>query len=423
MNDTIIPVARGSVENRADTLVDRVARSLMLRQLCRLRFGELRIEEGEQQWWFGSPCEEFPRPVCVRIIHPAAWSSMAFGGSVGAGESYVGGHWVCQQLTDLVRLFLRNSEVLEDVDSGLNWLGRPIRRIGHWLQRNTVRGSRRNIQAHYDIGNDLFRVFLDQKLMYSSAYYPTAGTDLDQAATAKLDRVCRKLGLRPEHHLLEIGTGWGGLALHAARHYGCRVTTTTISREQFDLARQRVVDAGLSDRIDVLFDDYRELQGSYDRIVSIEMIEAVGHQFMAGYFAQCSRLLKADGFMLIQAITINDQHYKKALRTVDFIKQFIFPGGFLPSLTAISESLTKATDMRITHLEDIGQHYAQTLRDWRARFIARLDDVKALGYSDAFIRLWEFYLCYSEGGFTERHLGTVQFIASKPRARPADVCY
>ena len=423
MSDTIVPVARDCAQPGADTLLDRLARSMMLRQLDRLRFGELRIEEGSQEWRFGSPCEALPRPVCVRIDHPSAWSSLAFDGSVGAGESYVGGQWVCEQLTDLVRLFLRNSEVLEAVDGGLSWLGRPVRQIGHWLQRNTLPGSRRNIQAHYDIGNDLFRLFLDENLMYSSAYYPTSNTDLDQAATAKLDRVCRKLGLRPEHHLLEIGTGWGGLALHAARRYGCRVTTTTISREQFDLARQRVAEEGLSDRIEVLFDDYRELQGSYDRIVSIEMIEAVGHHFMAGYFAQCNRLLKADGYMLIQAITINDQHYKKALREVDFIQQFIFPGGFLPSVTAMSEAMTKATDMRITHLEDIGLHYAQTLRDWRARFMARLDDVRALGYSAAFVRLWDFYLCYSEGGFAERHLGTVQLIASKPGARPADVCY
>ena len=423
MTETIVPAAPGSAESGYDSPIDRVARSLMLRQLHRLSVGQLRVEEGDQVWEFGTPCDDLPRPVVVRIDRRSAWSDLAFGGSVGAGEAYINGHWRCEQLTELVRLFLRNSDVLDAVDGGLSLLAAPMRRLAHWLQRNTRRGSRRNIQAHYDIGNDLFRLFLDPQLMYSSAFYHTPDTDLDTAAVAKLDRVCRKLDLKPDHHLLEIGTGWGGMAIHAARHYGCRVTTTTISREQFDLARERVAAAGLSDRIEVLFDDYRELHGSYDRVVSIEMIEAVGHQYLETYFAQCSRLLKPDGQMLIQAITINDQHYKKALREVDFIKRFIFPGGFLPSVTAMSNALTRASDMRIAHLEDIGLHYARTLRDWRARFSARLDEVKALGYPDEFIRLWEFYLCYSEGGFAERHLGTVQMLLSKPGARPADVCF
>jgi cyclopropane-fatty-acyl-phospholipid synthase len=423
MTSTIVPVADTSIASRPAGLSNRLARSLILGQLAKIADGQLIVEESDRQWRFGTPSQRLPKAVTVRILHPSAWSDFAFGGSAAGGEAYVKGRWRCDQVTDLVRLFLRNQEALNGVDGGLSWLWQPVRKLGYWLQRNTKAGSRRNIQAHYDIGNDLFRLFLDRDLMYSSAYYPAAETDLEAAAAAKLDRVCRKLELRPEHHLLEIGTGWGGLAIHAAKHFGCRVTTTTISREQYELARERVVQEGLSERIEVLFDDYRDLTGRYDRIVSIEMIEAVGHQFMAGYFAQCSRLLKADGSMLIQAITIADQCYKEALREVDFIKRFIFPGGFLPSVTEMAKALTRATDLRISHLEDIGLHYARTLRDWRGRFLARLDEVRALGYSEEFIRLWQYYLCYSEGGFAERRLGTVQLLLTKPDARPADVCY
>ncbi len=423
MSSTIVPVANVSGKSRPVGALDRVARFLLLRQLAKIADGELVVDEGGRQWRFGAPSERLPRPVSVRIRHPSAWSDFAFGGSAAAGEAYVGGDWRCDQLTDLVRLFVRNQDALNGVDRGLAWLGSSLRALGHWLRRNTRRGSRRNIQAHYDIGNDLFRLFLDRNMMYSSAYYPSKTADLDEAARAKLDRVCRKLELCPEHHLLEIGTGWGGLAIHAAKHYGCRVTTTTISREQYELARERVAREGLSNRVEVLFEDYRDLGGSYDRVVSVEMIEAVGHQFMDGYFAQCSRLLKPNGSMLIQAITITDQHYKAALRDVDFIKRFIFPGGFLPSVTAMADALTRATDLKISHLEDIGLHYARTLRDWRSRFMARLDEVRNLGYPEDFIRLWDYYLCYSEGGFAERHLGTVQLLLTKPDARPADICY
>jgi len=421
MTSTIVPVADASVESRPAGLSNRLARSLILRQLEKIADGQLVVEEMGRQWRFGDPSQRLPRPVTVRILHPSAWSDFVFGDSSAAGEAYIRGRWQCDELTDLVRLFLRNREALDGLDGGLSWLWQPVRKLGYWLQRNTKAGSRRNIQAHYDIGNDLFRLFLDRNLMYSSAYYPTAETDLEEAAEAKLDRICRKLELRPEHHLLEIGTGWGGLAIHAARHFGCRVTTTTISREQFELARKRVEQEGLADRVEVLCEDYRDLTGHYDRVVSVEMIEAVGHQFMAGYFAQCSRLLKADGSMLIQAITIADQSYEEALREVDFIKRFVFPGGFLPSVTEMAKALTRATDLRISHLEDIGLHYARTLRDWRARFMARLGEVRALGYSEEFIRLWDYYLCYSEGGFAERHLGTVQLLLTKPEARPAIV--
>lgn len=423
MSSTIVPANEKFTDSSRDGWLQRQARSLVLKQLSALHDGQLVVREDSHSWTFGKPSERLPEPVEVRIRQPAAWTDFLFGGSSAAGEAYIKGHWHCDALTELVRLFIRNRSVLERLDTNLRWLVFPLRQAGYWLRRNTRSGSRRNIHAHYDIGNELFRLFLDKSLMYSSAYYASADSDLEEAAEAKLDRICRKLELLPEHHLLEVGTGWGGMAIHAARYYGCRVTTTTISREQYELACERVAEEGLSERIEVLFEDYRDLKGRYDRIVSVEMIEAVGHQYMNDYFARCSQLLKPDGRMLLQAITMTDQYYTEALRDIDFIKRYIFPGGFLPSVTAMSQSLTRVTDMKISHLEDMAYHYARTLQAWRERFMARLDAVRQLGYPEEFIRLWEFYLCYSEGGFRERHCGVVQMLLSKPDDVPADVSY
>jgi len=238
-----------------------------------------------------------------------------------------------------------------------------------------------------------------------------------------MDAACRKLALEPDDHLLEIGTGWGALAIHAASRYGCRVTTTTISREQHALASQRVRDAGLEDRVEVLLSDYRELEGRYDKLVSVEMIEAVGHQYLDTYFRKCAGLLKPDGLMLIQAITIRDELYADALKSVDFIQRFVFPGGFLPSISAMTASLSRTSDLQMLHLQDIGFHYAKTLRRWRRDFFRNIEAVRAQGYSDSFIRLWEYYLCYCEGGFLERNIGTVQMLLGKPRARRACLGY
>ena len=256
---------------------------------------------------------------------------------------------------------------------------------------------------------------------YSCGIFSRADSTLLEASTAKLDAACSKLALRPGHHLLEIGTGWGGLAIHAARRYGCRVTTTTISREQYDMARDRVVRAGLESQVTVLLEDYRDLRGEYDALVSIEMIEAVGHQYLDAYFRQCSGLLKPAGAMLLQAITIRDQFYDQARRSVDFIKRFIFPGSFIPSVKAIMDSLARSTDLKLFHMEDIGPHYAHTLRLWRERFVARQSDVRAQGYPESFLRMWEYYLCYCEGGFVERQLGDVQMLLTKPLCRRAPI--
>jgi cyclopropane-fatty-acyl-phospholipid synthase len=303
------------------------------------------------------------------------------------------------------------------MDYGLTRLKAPIHKMLHFFSRNTRSGSKKNISAHYDIGNDLFKLFLDDTMMYSSAYYQRQDMTLEQAAVAKLDLVCQKLDLTPDDHLLEIGTGWGGLALHAAENYGCKVTTTTISEEQYQLASQKVRERGMEHKVAVIKQDYRDLTGQYDKLVSIEMIEAIGHQYMKTYFEKCCSLLKHDGIMLIQAITIKDQLYKTALKDVDFIKKYIFPGGFLPSIAAMSETISQYTDMKLFHLQDIGPHYARTLNDWRERFFNKLDEIRKLGYSDEFIRLWEYYFCYCEGGFMERDIGTVQMLLTRPENR------
>ncbi len=297
----------------------------------------------------------------------------------------------------------------------------PLRRLLHWVNRNSRDGSRDNIAAHYDLGNDFFRLFLDETMAYSCGIYRREDATLHEAQLAKFDSILAKLDLRPGETLVEIGTGWGGLAIHAAKHWGARVTTTTISKEQHAYAREWIAREGLGDRVTLLLEDYRDLRGSFDKAVSVEMIEAVGHQYLDTYFATCSRLLKPSGAMLLQAITLQDQHYANALKNVDFIQRFVFPGSFIPSVTAIADSLTRATDLKVFHLEDIGPHYATTLRHWRERCFARLPEVRALGYPEEFVRLWEFYLCYCEGGFLERQLGDVHLLLTKPLCRRAPV--
>jgi cyclopropane-fatty-acyl-phospholipid synthase len=294
-------------------------------------------------------------------------------------------------------------------------------RLARRLVRNTPARSRRQIAAHYDLGNDLFELMLDETMLYSCALFSAPQMTLADAQQAKLDRVCQKLGLSSDHHVLEIGTGWGAFAIHAASRYGCRVTTTTISAEQHRYVQARVRAAGLADRVEVLLKDYRELEGSYDRLVSIEMIEAVGWQYFGRFFARCSDLLRPDGAMLLQAITIDDRAYDVQKGSRTFINTYIFPGGCLPSQAVIARSLARLTDLRMVHLEDITPHYVETLRRWRANFLARADTVAKLGYDERFRRLWELYLCYCEAGFSERRIGDVQLLLAKPRFEQINV--
>jgi cyclopropane-fatty-acyl-phospholipid synthase len=327
------------------------------------------------------------------------------------------GHWSCSDLVALVRIMVLNMDVLSMMDLRNAALRGVVERLGNLARRNSRDGARRNIAAHYDLSNDFFATFLDPTMMYSSAIFRDASQPLEEAAVAKLRHIGDRLELRPEDHLLEIGAGWGGMAEFAAREYGCRVTTTTLSREQYEFTLQRVRQAGLENRITVLMEDYRDLQGQYDKLVSIEMIEAVGHEYYRNYFEKCASLLRPDGLMLIQAITISDQRYDRARRKVDFIQRYIFPGGCLPSNSVIASHVARFTDMQIVGMEDITQDYALTLEHWRQRFLRQSRTISDAGFSDAFIRMWDYYLAYCQGGFMERVIHTAQFLIARPEAR------
>ncbi len=419
MSGELLTGAERAGTARPRTWLSGLARRGVLRTLARLREGEVRLVEDGETRVFGGDGADPDMRVRVEILDPSCFSDIALGGTIGVAEAYMAGKFRCDDLTALVRIFVRNESVMDDMESGGARLMRPLLKFGHFLNRNTRTGSRRNIAAHYDLGNEFFELFLDRRMMYSSAVYPRAEACLEEAAEHKLALICDKLALGPDDHLLEIGTGWGGLAVFAAQRTGCRVTTTTISREQYAAACARVAAAGLEDRVEVLLSDYRDLSGQYDKLVSVEMFEAVGHRFFDTFFDQCTQLLKPAGEMLLQTITIADQRYQDAKRQVDFIQRYIFPGGCLPSVTAIAESVTRASDMRIVALDDIGPHYARTLRDWRERFYRRLDEVRAQGFPEPFIRMWEWYLCYCEGGFSERTISNAQITLVRPENRRA----
>lgn len=406
-----------SSEAVSSNMLDDFARRIVLSRLGKLRSGQIALVENGNHTVCGQLSDEFPLTVHLDVLNPKFFSDIVTGGSLGAGEAYINGHWACAELSELSRILIRNRDVLEKIDSGLALVSKPLRKLFHSLNRNTRKGSRRNIAAHYDIGNDFYKLWLDEKMMYSCAYFDTQLTSLEDATNEKLDRICRKLDLSAGDSVVEIGTGWGGFAIYAANNYGCHVTTTTISQQQYDYAKQAIIAEGLEDKITLLFRDYRDLDGQFDKLVSIEMIEAVGHEFHDKFFKKCCSLLKPTGQMLLQTITIADQRYEQYKTGVDFIKRYIFPGGCLTSVTDMTSTMTRYTDMRVIHLEDIGPHYATTVRHWHDRFVARIDAVRELGYSDAFVRMWQFYLCYCEAAFTERAIGTVQILAMRPDAR------
>jgi cyclopropane-fatty-acyl-phospholipid synthase len=398
------------------TFLDGVAKNALLGRLDQLAVGELILKDGKKTRYFG-PGGVGALRATITVRDPRFYSEIAFGGSIGGGEAYMHGYWQCDDLVALVRLLLQNRQVLDDMEGGLARLAAPVQKLFHWINRNTREGARRNIAAHYDLGNDFFALWLDETMMYSAAIYPSTESSLHEAQVHRLERICQKLDLQPGDHVVEIGTGWGGFALHAAQNYGCRVTTTTISSEQYRKARQRIVDAGLHDRVTVLKKDFRDLEGRFDKLVSIEMIEAIDHDLFDTFFQKCSDLLRHDGDMLIQAITIADQRYAEYRKSVDFIQRYIFPGSGLPSSAVMTDSVARKTDMRLLDLEDIGLHYATTLSDWRQNFTARLEDVRRQGYPESFIRMWEYYLCYCEGAFLERAISDVQILFSKPGSR------
>jgi cyclopropane-fatty-acyl-phospholipid synthase len=395
------------------TVLDRIARGGLTRRLDHITDGRITLDGLGPARGFGNGSG----PAATLIVKdPRFFRAIAFGGALGAAEAFMNGWWETHDLVGLVRVLVKNRAVLDGLEHGLARLGRPIRALVHALRRNTRRGSRRNIEAHYDLGNEFFELFLDDTLAYSCGIFETPGASLRDASVAKFDRLCQLLELTPRDHLLEIGTGWGGFAIHAARTYGCRVTTTTISKQQEILATTRIADAGLSNRITVLGSDYRDLEGTYDKLASIEMIEAVGHQYLSGFFRLCADRLKPNGLFALQAITIQDRFYRAALREVDFIKTYIFPGSFMPSRAALAEAAAP-TDLTLVDLHDLTPHYAETLKHWRDNLLAHRQDILALGFDERFVRLWEYYFAYSEGGFRERLLGDAQLLFAKPGNR------
>jgi len=392
-------------------------RGRLLAQLAPLRGGHLRLRDAVGDVVIGDP--DVTPQVTVWVDDPGFYRAVAAQGSVGAGEAYIRGDWRCDDLVALVQLLVRNRDLLDGMEGGPARIGGWLLKGWNRLRRNTREGSRRNIAAHYDLGNPFFSLFLSPDLMYSSALYASPEDTLEAASERKLARICEQLQLTAADRVVEIGTGWGGFALYAARHIGCHVTTTTISVEQYTLARQRVEAAGLQDKVTLLLKDYRDLDGQYDKLVSIEMIEAIGAQYLDTYFATLTRLLKDDGLALLQAITIEDQRYEQARRSVDYIKRFVFPGSFIPSINAIVAAKTRSSDLQLIGQLDFGPSYALTLRAWRQRFLAQLPAVRAQGFDAGFIRMWEFYLAYCEGGFLERSIGVSHLLMARPGYRPA----
>ena len=399
------------------SLLDRFLRRQLLGTLAAINHGRLVVSDPLGTTELGNTAQG--ASLHIEISDLRFYRMLATHGSVGAAEAFIEGCWGCNDLVGLIRLLVRNRDLLDGMETGLARWGGMAMRTWHALRENTKAGSRRNIAAHYDLGNDFFRLFLSDDLMYSSALWASDTDTLDAASTRKLDVICRKLGLQPGMHVVEIGSGWGGFAVHAASRYGCQVTTTTISAEQYQLTCARIQEAALDDRVTVLQQDYRDLEGRFDRLVSIEMIEAIGARYMDTYFAKIGQLLKPDGVALVQAITIEDHRYAQALRSVDFIKRHVFPGSFIPSVSAMLVAKTRSSDLALVHQEDFGLSYARTLHAWRQRFLERLDEVHRQGFDTRFTRLWEFYLAYCEGGFLERSIGVSHLLLARPEARPA----
>lgn len=394
--------------------IDRVARRFVARRLNDLHRGTVTLVDESGTNGFG---ESADLSATIQVHRSRFFRDAVLGGTMSVGESYLRGDWDCDDLTSMFRIFVRNQPATSRLDSGLARLIGWSHRFFHWLRANTRAGSRRNIEAHYDLGNDFFRLWLDDTMAYSSGIFPTTSATLREASQEKFDRTCRKLDLLPSDEVLEIGSGWGGFAIHAASNYGCQVTTTTISKDQFSVASERIAAAGLAGRVSLLQQDYRDLRGQFDKLVSIEMIEAVGYRNFDNYFRQCGQLLRPDGSFVLQAIVMPERGYRQYLRSVEFLQRYVFPGGCLPSLGAMLDSVARTTDLRFVHAEDFAPHYAETLRRWRQTFNQRLNEVRQMGYSETFIRLWNYYLCYCEAAFEERYIGVLQVQFDKPLCR------
>jgi len=397
-------------------MLSGIGRKALLSQLEKLQEGVFVIEENGVQHRFGKEVSD-GLAAHVQVHDPRFWTEMLAGGTVGSGEAFRQRWWSADDLTQVVRIFVRNRAVMESMEGGFAALAAPLRKLAHWTNRNTLGGSRRNIEAHYDLSNEFFSLILDPTMCYSSGIFPSKSATMEEASVEKMDRLCRKLDLRPGDRLLEIGTGWGSLAVHAAKEYGAQVTTTTISARQADWAARRFMEAGVAAQIQLLREDYRELQGTFDKIVSVEMVEAVGWKYFDSFFQVVGERLESDGLAAIQAITIADQHYEDARKAVDFIQRYIFPGSCIPSISALLAAATKSSDLKMVHLEDITPHYCRTLAYWREQMFDKREQILKLGLDDQFMRTWDYYFSYCEGGFAEQQIGTVQILMSKPKWR------
>jgi len=396
-------------------MVDKTAKNIIIKLLTQIKKSQLTLIDKEQSFVFGN--KNASLKAIIHINNPKTYKRLLLGGAIAAGESYIDGWWSSPDLTKVIQVLAREKQLKEGLEKSFSKVITKAFVFPKWLfhkaRKNTKSGSKQNILAHYDLGNEMYKTFLDKEMMYSSAIYPNADATLEEAQLHKLDTICQRLALKPGESLLEIGTGWGALAIYAAQHYGVTVTTTTISDAQYEYTKERIDSLGLNDRITLLSNDYRELEGQFDKLVSIEMIEAVGHEYLGSFFETCNRHLKPGGKMLLQAITIADQRYDQYRKGVDFIQRYIFPGGCLPSINVMASKVANQTDMVITGVDDIGQDYAQTLKHWSERFESALPDIQKMGYGQDFIRLWQFYFAYCEGAFRERNISTVHMTAVK----------
>ena len=398
---------------KAANWLDKRCRALVLNIFSKLTYGQLEVVEGSIHSHYPEIFSEQGIKGKIHIHDPSVYRDFVKGGSIGAAEAFIDGKWSSPNLTNVIRIFARAQQQTDSLEANKSWLNRLKNTVSHWQNRNTQSGSKRNILAHYDLGNELYTRFLDPDMMYSSAIYPAENASLDEAQQHKLAAICQRLSLKENDHLLEIGTGWGGLAIYAVQHYGCRVTTTTISDAQHAYAQARIEKLGLTDKITLLKEDYRDLTGSFDKVVSIEMIEAVGFDFLPSFFKQCNDRLKVGGKLLIQSITIADQRFDYYKNNVDFIQRYIFPGGFLPSVNVLTQSITDHSELVVESLDDIGLDYAKTLAHWRENFLASWSELSHLGYDETFKRLWLYYFAYCEGAFLERSTSTVHLVARK----------
>ena len=401
----------------ASGLKTRIAKHLFLRSLQKLRSGSLEVVCPRETLLYGDSKADLHAIIAVE--EEEFFLRAIAGGDIGVGESYMDGQWTSPDIGSVIRLGIRNLPLIERSHPILSAINRLRNIRGHRRRPNTVDGSRANISHHYDLGNEFYRLFLDRTMAYSCAYYSGESDDLEQAQLRKFDVICRKLGFAPEDRVLEIGTGWGGFAVHAARNYGCHVTTTTISSRQFEYAKEWVRQSGLQDRIEVLRSDYRELRGTYDKLVSVEMFEAVGHQYYDDFFTACDRLLVPGGKMLLQTITMNEDRFSAYIKDCDWTQKYIFPGGELASFNEILRSITRASKLSMSESEDIGFHYVPTLNAWRERFLNELPNVRQLGFDDRFIRMWDYYLAYCAAAFAERYISDVQLVFVRDRVSSA----